>query len=100
MQHQKKGRYIMTVSEKKKLMAECEANAIPYDDIDFTEIPEITDFSEFKPLAAHSKYFKPVKEQVSIRFNKVLLDHLRSKGRRWQSEVNDFLMSAYMKGQI
>ncbi|HUH45382.1 MAG TPA: BrnA antitoxin family protein [Treponemataceae bacterium] len=66
--------------------------------IDFSDIPEITDFSEFKPR--YSEYFKPKKEQVSIRFNKVLLTHFRSKGKGWQSEVNDFLMSAYMQGKI
>ena len=90
----------MTDLEKSKIIAECEAVAVPDSEIDYSEIPEITDFSNFKPLAEHAQYFKPVKEQVSIRFNKVLLDHLRSKGKKWQSEVNDFLMSAYMKGQI
>ncbi|MBR6913500.1 MAG: BrnA antitoxin family protein, partial [Treponema sp.] len=45
-------------------------------------------------------YFKSVKEQVSIRFNKVLLAHLRAMGKGWQSKVNDFLMTAYMQGQI
>ena len=90
----------MTASEKVKIIAECEANAIPNNEIDFSEIPEITDFTDFKPLVEHSKYFKPVKEQVSIRFNKVLVTHFRSMGKGWQKQVNDFLMSAYMRGQI
>ncbi len=90
----------MTDLEKSKIIAECEAASIPDDEIDYSEIPEITDFSEFKSLAKHDEYFKPVKEQVSIRFNKVLLAHFRSKGKGWQAEVNDFLMSAYMQGQI
>lgn len=80
------------------IMRECEANAIPDSEIDFSEIPPITDFSGFH--FANEKYFKPVKEQVSIRFNKVLLSHLRKKGRGWQTEVNDFLMNAYLQGQI
>lgn len=90
----------MTDLEKSKIIEACEAAAIPDNEIDYSEIPEITDFSRFKPLSQHDEYFKPVKEQVSIRFNKVLLAHLRSKGKGWQSEVNDFLMSAYMQGQI
>ena len=81
-----------------QIIADCEKNAVPDEQIDTSEIPEITDLNGF--YFGNKKYFKLVKEQVSIRFNKVLLDHLRSKGRRWQSEVNDFLMSAYMKGQI
>lgn len=66
--------------------------------IDFSDIPEIKDFSGFYPR--HPEYFKPMKEQVTIRLNKVLLAHFRAKGRGWQSEVNDFLMAAYMQGQI
>ena len=80
------------------IIANRKKNAVPDDKIDYSEIPEITDFSGFH--FANEKYFKPVKEQVSIRFNKVLLEHFRSKGKGWQSEVNDFLMSAYMQGQI
>ncbi|UTY28857.1 BrnA antitoxin family protein [Treponema putidum] len=81
-----------------QIMAECERNAIPDELIDTSEIPEINSLDGFD--FGNEKYFKPVKEQVSIRFNKVLLDHFRSKGRRWQSEVNDFLMKAYKNGQI
>ena len=90
----------MTNLDKSKIIEECEKAAIPDEEIDFSEIPEITDFSRFKPVAAQSEYFKPVKEQVSIRFNKVLLAHLRKKGRGWQSALNDFLMNAYLQGQI
>lgn len=90
----------MTASEKAKIIAECEKNAVPYDEIDFSEIPEITDFSGFKPLAMHSEYFKPVKEAVNIRLDKALVAHFRSKGRGWQTKVNDFLVDAYRRGQI
>lgn len=90
----------MTDLEKSKIIKACEDVAVPDDEIDYSEIPEITDFSGFKPLSQHPEFYKPVKEQVSIRFNKVLLAHFRSKGKGWQAEVNDFLMSAFMKGQI
>lgn len=90
----------MTDLEKSRIIAACETNAIPDNEIDFSQIPEITDFSGFKPLSQHAEHFKPVKEQVSMRFNKVLLAHLRAKGRGWQTEVNDFLMNAYLQGQI
>ena len=59
----------------------CEEAAVSDDEIDYSEIPEITDFSGFKLLSQHSEYCKPVKEQVAIRFNKVLLAHFRSKGK-------------------
>ena len=92
------GKENFTMSRLDDIIADCEKNAVPDDKIDYSEITEITDFSGFH--FANEKYFKPVKEQVSIRFNKVLLEHFRSKGKGWQSEVNDFLMSAYMQGQI
>ena len=95
-----KGGHIMKDLEKFKIIEECEKNAVPDSQIDTSEIPEVTDFSKFLSLSQHDKYFKPVKEQVSIRFYKVLLDHLRSKGRGWQSELNNFLMSAFLQGQI
>lgn len=82
-------------------MKECEQHAIPDSEIDTSEIPPVTDFSGF--YFGNREYFKPVKpvkEQISIRMNKVLVDHFRSMGKGWQLQVNDFLMSAYMKGQI
>ena len=46
--------------EKSKIIAACEAVAVPDDEIDYSEIPEVTDFSGFKPLTQHSEYLKPV----------------------------------------
>lgn len=66
--------------------------------IDFSDIPEITDFSEFHPR--HPEYFKPKREQVSIRFSKYLVDHFKAMGKGWQTKVNDFLMDAVSKGLI
>lgn len=66
--------------------------------IDFSDIPEITDFSGFHPR--YPEYFKPRREQVSIRFSKYLVDHFRKMGKGWQTKVNDFLMEAVNKGEI
>ncbi len=66
--------------------------------IDFSDIPEITDFSGFKPR--YPQYFKPCREQISIRLNKILVDHFKAMGKGWQTKVNDFLMDAVCKGQI
>ena len=49
----------MTDLEKSKIIAACESVAVPDDEIDTSEIPEITDFSGFKPLSQHAGYFKP-----------------------------------------
>lgn len=88
----------MTDLEKSKIIMACEAVAVPDDEIDFSEIPEITDFSGFKPL--YHGYFKPKREQVSIRLSKYLVDHFKAMGKGWQTKVNDFLMEAVSNGQI
>lgn len=71
-------------------MAINETNAIPDSEIDLSEIPEINSLEGFKP----------VREQVSIRFNKVLVDHFRTFGKGWQTKVNNFLMQEYLNGRI
>lgn len=53
---------------KSKIIAACEANAVPDDEIDFSDIPEVTDFSRFEPC--HPEYFKTKREQVSIQQSK------------------------------
>lgn len=100
MQHRKKGRYTMTTSDREAIIAECESNAVPWNEIDFSQIPEITDFSGFYPGRQGVSEKNATQECVSVQFNKVLLDHLRSKGMGWQVELNNFLMSAYKKGLI
>ena len=69
-----KGRLIM--KDLEELLAKCEANAISDSQIDTSELPEITDFSGFEPM--HPEYFKAKKEQISIRFNSILVDHFKS----------------------
>ncbi|MBQ3800202.1 MAG: BrnA antitoxin family protein [Treponema sp.] len=89
------------MSRLEDIIAECEKNAVPDSEIDTSEIPEITDFSGFH--FGNTQYFKPaqpIKEQISIRINKELLEHFRSMGKGWQAQVNDFLMAAYQRGQI
>ena len=93
---QLKGNFIMMNLEK--IIAECEKNSIPDNKIDFSDIPEITDFTGFKPR--YPEYFKPKREQVSIRLSKYLVDHFKSMGKGWQTKVNDFLMDAVNKGLI
>ena len=66
--------------------------------IDFSDIPEITDFSGFKPR--YPEYFKPKREQVSIRLSTYLVDHFKSMGKGWQTKLNDSLMDAVSKGLI
>ena len=56
---QLKGNFIMMNLEK--IIAECEKNSIPDNEIDFSDIPEITDFTGFKPR--YPEYFKPKRKE-------------------------------------
>lgn len=59
------------------------------------------ELEKFRPAyLRHPEHFKNKKEQVSIRFNSVLLAHFRESGKGWQTKVNDFLMDAYLEGRI
>jgi len=51
-------------------------------DIDFSDIPEVTDFTNWKP----NPFFKPVKVQLSAKIDKDLLAWLKMHG-----EVSKFL---------
>ena len=86
------------MTDLEKSIALCEANSIPDSQINTDEIPEITDFSGFEPI--HPEYLKLKKEEGSISFNSVLIDHFKSMGAGWQSKVNDFLMESFLAGEI
>ena len=90
-------RRLFIMNNKKTLTAERVAE-IKAREIDFSDIPEITDFTGFQPR--YPQYFKPKREQVSIRLSKYLVDHFKAMGKGWQTKVNDFLMEAVNKGQI
>ena len=86
------------MTELETIISECEANAIPDSEIDTSEIPPVTDFSGFQ--FGNPMLREPQNEQVSLRINKILLAHFRSKGKGWQKQLNYFLMTAYLNGQI
>lgn len=95
-----KGGCTMTDLNISQIIANCEANAIPDDEIDTSEIAPITDFTGFH--FGNEKYFetKMKKTQVSIRLNTILLDHLKSLGDGWQTKLNDYLMQSFLSGKI
>ena len=60
--------------------------------VKFTEdAPELTDeeLAEFKP--ANPKYYHPVKEQISLRLDAVLIDAFKSTGKGYQTRINEAL---------
>jgi len=66
--------------------------AIKDEDIDFSDIPELTD--EWFARAVRGKFYRPVKEVVSIRLDEDVLAFYRSQGAGYQTRINDTLRDA------
>ncbi len=66
------------------------------EDIDFSDIPEVTDFSNFVPFRDRHLY-RPVKQSTTVRVDADVLKWLRSKGRGYQTRLNAILREAMLK---
>ena len=74
------------MTDLEKFIAKCEANAVPDEQINTADIPELTeaDFSR-----GHFKYWKPAKKPVSLRIDLDNLAWLQSVGiKGYQSRLN------------
>ena len=71
-----------------EIEAELKALAVMSDDdIDYSDIPQITDFSGFEV----GRFYKPVKETVTMRLDADVLHWLKQGGRGYQSRLNAIL---------
>ena len=67
--------------------AELEAlGALPDSEIDFSDIPEITD-EQWK----NAVLYRPIKQQITARIDGDVLRWLKSQGRGYQSRINSIL---------
>jgi uncharacterized protein (DUF4415 family) len=60
------------------------------DDIDFTDIPEKVDWSR----AVRGRFYRPVKESLTIRIDADILAWLRAQGKGYQTRINALLREA------
>lgn len=66
----------------------------PEDEIDFSDIPASAT-SEWAG-AARGKFYRPVKEQLTVRIDADVLAWLKSLGRGYQSRLNAILREAML----
>jgi uncharacterized protein (DUF4415 family) len=67
-----------------------EIAAMPDDEIDFSDIPELTE--KFWQNAVPNLFYKPVKKQVTLRIDADILAWLRQQGKDgYQSRLNAVL---------
>lgn len=71
--------------ESGRLAKEIEAlKRLKDDEIDFSDIPEKVDWSK----AVRGKFYRPVKESLTIRLDADILAQLRGQGKGYQTRIN------------
>lgn len=57
------------------------------DDIDTSDIPEVTDWSN----AEMGKFYRPRKKQITLRLDADMLEWFRKHGDKYQTRINQIL---------
>ena len=81
----------LSARERKRLAV---LAARPDSEIDFSDIPEIKKFS---PNATIGKFYRPVKEKVTVRMDADVLAWLKSEGEGYQTRLNRYLRELMVK---
>jgi uncharacterized protein (DUF4415 family) len=82
----------LTTRQKREIQA---LAALPEDKIDTSDIPELPP-GAWKN-AVRGKWYRPVKQAVSIRLDSDVLAWLKAKGNGYQTKVNGLLRERMMK---
>jgi uncharacterized protein (DUF4415 family) len=60
------------------------------EEIDFSDIPELTDWSK----AVVGKFYRPIKKSLTIRVDADVLAWLKGQGKGYQTRINGILREA------
>ena len=71
--------------------------ALSDEEIDTSDIPELTD-AQLAEMQ-QSKYFRPVKKQITARLDADVLAWLKAGGKGYQSRMNAILRQAMLSGK-
>lgn len=63
--------------------------ALPDDQIDTSDIPEMTD--EQLRRAVRGRFYRPIKRQITARVDADVVEWLKSQGKGYQSRINAIL---------
>ena len=78
-------------AEIQRLLAK---GTVPDDQLDLSDIPEITDWNN---TIRHGQFYRPVKQQTSIRLDADVLAWLKSQGKGYQTRMNEILREAMLE---
>ncbi|WP_133510105.1 BrnA antitoxin family protein [Candidatus Thiosymbion oneisti] len=57
---------------------------LPDEDIDTSDIPEVSDFSG----AVRGRFYRPIKQQITLRIDVDLLEWFEAQGGKYQTHIN------------
>ena len=79
-----------TSEERERRIAESLArlDAMSDEDIDFSDIPEVRDFSSWEC----GRFYRPVKDQVTLRLDRYVLEWFRENHEQYQTAINAALI--------
>ena len=70
--------------------------ARPDDSLDLSDIPE-TQASDWHG-ATRGKFYRPIKQQVTVRIDADVIDWLKQQGQGYQTRLNSILRQAMQEG--
>ncbi len=70
-------------------------NAIKDEDIDFTDIPELTE--DFFANAKVGEFYRPKKKQVTVTIDADILDWLKTDSKGYQAKLNSVLRQSMLE---
>jgi len=73
-------------------------DSVKDEEIDYSDIPEITDFSQFRPWEQR-RMFKPVKVSVTCKLDADIVAWLKQSGKGYQTRLNAILRQAMAYAQ-
>jgi uncharacterized protein (DUF4415 family) len=82
----------MTPARKRKL---AQLSERPDAEIDFSDIPPLKD--NFWKNAVRNPYYRPVKQQLTVRLDADVVAWLRHQGRGYQTRLNTVLREAMLQ---
>ncbi|MDI1260564.1 BrnA antitoxin family protein [Aquabacterium sp.] len=71
-------------------------SAKPESEIDFSDLPASTE-QDWQGAAARGKFYRPVKQQLTVRIDADVLEWLKGQGKGYQSRLNDILRAAMLE---
>ncbi len=86
------GEYKLTEKQKREL---AKLAAMPDSSIDFSDIPPLTE--KFWKNAVRNPWYRPRKQQVTLRIDADVLAWLRQQGKGYQSRLNSLLRAAMIE---